>query len=130
MDFCSLCYLLQKPILVSMGCDAVEANGWICGLTAVRVSVDVHGPCYHYRLWGCPWSVLPPEAMPLSMSCAATWGHVDVCSPSAVCAATRGYVGVHGSGCQCWCAMLVCVCGSHCPIEHVDALGLYCHQGL
>ena len=67
MDFCSLCYLLQKPILVSMGCDAVEANGWICGLTAVRVSVDVHGPCYHYRLWGCPWSVLPPELMLMSM---------------------------------------------------------------
>lgn len=82
MDFCSLCYLLQKPILVSMGCDAVEANGWICGLTAVRVSVDVHGPCYHYRLWGCPWSVLPPEAMLMFSGQAATLDHIggyDLC---------------------------------------------------
>lgn len=60
VDFCSLCYLLLGPILVSMGCDAVEDNMWICGLTAARVSVDVHGPCYHHRL--CK----------ISMVCAAT----------------------------------------------------------
>lgn len=89
MDFCSMYYLLQEPILVSMGCDAVEANVWICNLTAARVSVDVHGPCYQ-RLCGCIRSVLPPEVTLMSSGQAATLDHIggyDLCC-------SRGHVDI------------------------------------
>lgn len=40
---------------------ATEDHVWVNGLTAARVSVDVHGPCR------CPWSMLQPESSLMSM---------------------------------------------------------------
>lgn len=34
---------------------------------------------HHRSPWGCPWSVLPSEAMGMSVTHAATAGHVSIC---------------------------------------------------
>lgn len=47
-------------------CATIEGCVWVHDRLATRVCVDVHGLCYHQRLWGLPWSGLLPEAMYLS----------------------------------------------------------------
>lgn len=44
-------------------------------------SADDCGPCYHQRPHGCPWSLLPPEAILMPVACAAIEGHDGVCGP-------------------------------------------------
>lgn len=62
---------------------------------------DVHGLCYHQKPHWCPWPVLPPKVMWMSVGCAAAWGHVDISGLSVVCTAARHLVDAHGLGC-CW----------------------------
>ena len=70
-------------------------------------SADDCGPHYHRRPRGCPWSLLPPEAMLMPMAYATIKGHDGVCGlccgqrlramlMSMVCTATRGHVDVCG----------------------------------
>lgn len=94
--------------------------------------VVVHGPCYHQRLHGCPWSTPLPEAM---LRCC--WGpgrHERPCwypwvrlplgtmLVSVACTATRGQMDVHVSPETMW-RSVACADGGQ-----VDVHGLYCHQ--
>jgi hypothetical protein len=74
-------------------------------------SVEDCGPCYHRRPHGCPWSLLPPEAMLMPVACAAIEGHDGVyglcCAHrswamwiSVVCTATGGHGDVRGPCCH------------------------------
>ena len=50
-------------------------------------SVDDCGSRYHRRPRGCPWSLLPPEAMLLPVACAA----IEGLKVSVVCAVAKDY---------------------------------------
>lgn len=71
---------------------ATEGHVWVSGPDVTELCV-VCDPCYHWRRpCGCLWSVLPHEAMLMSVGCAgvilmwvtsiATWVHIDTCGTS------------------------------------------------
>lgn len=47
---------------------------------ATRSHVDIHDLYYQERSFSCLWSVLLPEAMPISVDCVATGCYVDMSS--------------------------------------------------
>lgn len=61
---------------------APEGQVWIPGPSAACVCVDVFVLCCNQKPCGCPWFVLPPEAMLMSVGRDVTEGHIywsDLC---------------------------------------------------
>lgn len=82
-----------------------STKGHVAGLWSCWIGWggDLDVLCYHWRPGRCLWSLLPPEAMLMSVICAPLEGHVDVCGLSLrdvmmvmACAVAEGNVDVCG----------------------------------
>lgn len=107
-------WFVQPPasMLMSVGHAAVKGPVDVSGLSSHlwpclalwSYCVDVRGPCYHQRAFRCPWSVMPPEIMLMSVGQATTGDHsgvVTCVAPKAMLvsltwAATKSYDGAGG----------------------------------
>lgn len=68
----SLVGMLPEAMLMSMSHAATEGNVWVHGSTAARDHVDICGPRCHQTVCRCPWCVLQPEAMWMTLGHTAT----------------------------------------------------------
>lgn len=65
----------SRAIVMSVVCAATDESV----VLLQSDHVDVRGPCSHEKPCRCPWSVLPCEAMLISMGQDSAWDRVAVC---------------------------------------------------